>query len=92
MFASAVLLHLSREQFADVLVRAAAAARVLAFDVKEGDGAGWTEEKLGLPRHFTYWRADGLRAALDASPWQVRSMRTYRGARADWFEVLASRP
>jgi hypothetical protein len=39
---------------------------VLAFTVKEGDGAAWSDAKLGLPRHFTYWRAQAVREAPHA--------------------------
>ena len=95
VFASAVLLHLSREDVARVLDKAAAATGpdgVLAFDVKEGDGDGWSTAKLDLPRHFTYWRRDALQELLDRSPWQVVSMSGYRGRVENWIEVLARRP
>ena len=62
ILANAVLHHLNRDQFEDVLRRArtaVTASGVLGFTVKEGDGAAWSEHKLGLPRHFTYWRAGG---------------------------------
>jgi hypothetical protein len=29
--------------------------------LKEGDGEEWRTVKLGLPRHFTYWREPALR-------------------------------
>ncbi len=59
VLADAVLLHVSREQFVDVLQRARQAVTsggVLAITLKEGDGEAWTDAKLGRPRHFTYWR------------------------------------
>jgi len=59
VLADAVLLHVTREQFVDVLQRArhaVASGGVLAITLKEGDGEAWTEAKLGRPRHFTYWR------------------------------------
>ena len=60
ILANAVLHHLNRDQFEDVLRRArtaVAASGILGFTVKEGHGAAWSEHKLGLPRHFTYWRS-----------------------------------
>jgi hypothetical protein len=53
--ANAVLLHLARDELSDLLARARRAVRadgVLAFTVKEGDGEGWSQAKLPLPRHF----------------------------------------
>lgn len=72
----AVLLHLTRAEFCDVLDRAWAAVGVgglLAFTLKEGQGDGWTQAKLGLPRHFTYWREAEVRTALHTSGWEVLS-------------------
>jgi len=37
---------------------------VVAFTVKEGDGAEWSTAKLGLPRHFAYWREPAVRDPL----------------------------
>lgn len=85
VMANAVLLHLSREQFVDVLGRARCAVAhhgVLAFTVKEGDGERWSRAKLGLPRHFTYWREPELRSALEANGWQVLSLECHRPRRA----------
>jgi len=50
VLADAVLLHVTREQFVDVLQRArqaVASGGVLAMTLKEGDGEAWTEAKLG---------------------------------------------
>lgn len=55
VLADAVLLHLTREEFVDVLRRARRAVRsggLLALTLKEGDGEAWTQAKLGLPRHL----------------------------------------
>lgn len=50
VLANTVLLHLSREQFADVLGRARRAVAdhgVLAFTLKEGDGERWVKQSSG---------------------------------------------
>jgi SAM-dependent methyltransferase len=91
ILANAVLHHLSRDQFDDVLRRARSAVNpggVLGFTVKEGDGAAWSEHKLGLPRHFTYWREQEIRAALHRADWPHASIR-HVARRDNWLYVLA---
>lgn len=90
--AFAVFLHFSPDELAAVLVKARHGIRaggVLGFTVKEGDGAGWSEHRLGLPRHFTYWRPGPLRTALEAAGWKVESLECRQGRRDDWILVLA---
>jgi len=92
VLADAVLLHVPREQFVDVLQRARQAVTsggVLAITLKEGDGEAWTEAKLGRPRHFTYWREPAVRAALLNSGWQVLSLEHVEGRVEPWLFVTA---
>lgn len=92
VLADAVLLHVTREQFVDVLQRASQAVGsggVLAMTLKEGDGEAWTEAKLGRPRHFTYWREPGVRAALMDTGWQVVSLECVFGRAEPWLFVIA---
>ena len=91
VWANAVLLHLSPEQLATALAAIAAAAPRLACTVKEGDGAGWSDAKLGRPRWFTYWREPDLRAALDAAGWRVEWLAHVAGRTEPWLYVLAGR-
>jgi SAM-dependent methyltransferase len=91
ILANAVLLHLNRDQFEDVLRRARAAivpGGVLAFTLKEGDGAAWSDYKLGVPRHFTYWRESAVRAALHRAGWPDASVVHVAGGDG-WLHVLA---
>jgi SAM-dependent methyltransferase len=91
ILANAVLHHLNRDQFEDVLRRArtaVVAGGVLGFTVKEGDGAAWSEHKLGLPRHFTYWREPAVRAALQRAGWPGASIEHVVGPDR-WLYVLA---
>src|SRR5579864_250237 len=77
VLANAVLLHLTREEFRDVLEKAWCAVvpdGYLAFTLKEGDGEAWSKAKLDLPRHFTYWREPDVRTTLDAVGWSVLSI------------------
>jgi predicted TPR repeat methyltransferase len=93
VFANAVLLHLSRTELGFVMERLRAAVRpggALAFTVKEGDGDGWSTAKLGLPRHFTYWRESSLRKVLNESGWTVVSLdHIGEGDEQPWLFVLA---
>jgi SAM-dependent methyltransferase len=92
VLADAVLLHLSRAQFVDLSARARDAVAdhgVLAFTVKEGDGDRWSHAKLGLPRHFTYWRETDVRRALENTGWRVLSLEHVIGRVEPWLFVLA---
>ena len=91
ILANAVLHHLNRDQFEDVLRRArtaVAASGILGFTVKEGHGAAWSEHKLGLPRHFTYWQEPAVRAALHRAGWPDASI-CHVASRDNWLYVLA---
>ncbi|HEU5270638.1 MAG TPA: class I SAM-dependent methyltransferase [Jatrophihabitans sp.] len=91
IWASAVLLHLGRDQLAAVLRRCRAAVRpggVLGFSVKEGDGEAWTTEKLGAPRYFVYWRRDPLVALVRRTGWQPVEVSQASGNWADWLYLI----
>lgn len=91
IFANAVLLHLTRDEFFEVLERARSASRVLAFTVKEGDGEEWSTAKLDLPRHFTYWREQAVREAVESAGWTVTSLeRVGEPGTQQWLFVLAT--
>ena len=92
--ASAVLLHLTPGELAGVLDRVLSAVApdgLLAATFKEGDGFGWSDHTLGLPRYFTYWRAAPLRALLEQHGWRVESLDHVQGARDAWLVVVAQR-
>ncbi len=92
VLADAVLLHLTREQFEDVLGRARGAVvdgGFLAFTVKEGDGGEWSNAKLGLPRHFTYWRESAVRQVLARTGWTVIVLDHVAGRTDPWLYVIA---
>lgn len=94
ILASAVLLHLSRADlrvFLERVPRSVAPDGVLGFTLKEGDGEGWSYKKLGLPRHFTYWREGNLRELLSATGWTVDHLGHVEGHHDQWLFVLASR-
>jgi hypothetical protein len=91
IYANAVFLHLDARELTAVLNNTAAAVGrggVLGFTLKEGDGAAWTTEKLGRPRYFSYWREPGLRALLEASPWELIDLRRVAAVKDDWLQCL----
>jgi SAM-dependent methyltransferase len=91
VLADAVLLHLSRREFAAALHKARAAVRtggVLAMTLKEGDGDEWHSRKLGLPRHFTYWREPELRAELTDAGWQPLWLAHVPGQTEPWLHAI----
>lgn len=93
--ANAVLLHLERAEFDRVLGAAHDAVRpggLLAFTVKEGDGDEWHTRKLGLPRHFVYWRPAQLRERLARAGWAIEALDHVPGRGEDWVFALCRRP
>jgi len=92
VYANAVLLHLTRTQFADALEKAArsvTAPGLLALTMKEGDGDAWTSAKLARPRFFTYWREGALLAALRAAGWEP-SYVEHVTAREPWINCICA--
>lgn len=57
--------------------------------MKEGDGSGWNEEKILLPRHETYWREPAVWDALTHAGWRVLSCEHVTGRKGPWLFVLA---
>lgn len=94
VWANAVLLHLTRVEFAAAVGKVRGAldsGGVFAFTLKDGDGDEWHTRKLGLPRHFTYWREPELRATLGSAGWRVEQLDHVAGPNDDWLHVI-SRP
>jgi 2-polyprenyl-3-methyl-5-hydroxy-6-metoxy-1,4-benzoquinol methylase len=96
VWADACLLHVTRDDLPVVLSRLADATRAdgpLYASLKEGDGDTWsTHGHVGAPRHFFFWRADELRAVLEAAGWIVDELDQERGTSGDpWLEVRARR-
>jgi SAM-dependent methyltransferase len=94
VFANAVLLHLTRKEISVFLERVSLAvvpSGWLGFTLKEGDGEGWSYAKLGLPRHFTYWRETDIRDRLVLSGWTVTYLRHQEGWQEPWIFLIARR-
>ncbi len=91
VFADAVFLHFTADQLAGVLTRSAAAAPLLAFTTREGEGVEWSNRFLDLPRQFTLWQEDPLRALLSSTGWRVQQLERGTTRAGGWFHVLADR-
>jgi 2-polyprenyl-3-methyl-5-hydroxy-6-metoxy-1,4-benzoquinol methylase len=94
VFAQAVLLHIDRAELPGVLARALAAVRpggLLALTLKEGDGEEWSSHKVELPRHFTYWRVEPLRAALVGAGWEPVVLERTSSSYGPWLRALSRR-
>lgn len=89
VFANAVFLHFSAEQLRGILLKAARAAPLLAFTVREGEGAQWSTRHLDLPRHFTLWQEEPLRRLLDGTGWTPLSVSRGETPVGGWLTVLA---
>ena len=96
VWASASLIHVRREDLPQVLENLAAVTRpegMLHLAVKEGDGARFsTHGVIAGPRHFTFWREDGLRTVLAEAGWDVCEVQRGPGSRGEtWLNVTARR-
>lgn len=92
IFANAVLPHLRRDETAAVLRRLHddfGDETVLFASVKLGDGEGWSTEKLGSRRWYTYWHPEEFTHALIDAGWVVEEARIRTGRYDDWVSVIA---
>ena len=92
VFANAVLPHLRRDETVPVLQRLhdeLGDETVLVASVKLGDGAGWSTEKLGAGRWYTYWQPEDFTRTLGEAGWVVEEARIRAGRFDDWIGVIA---
>jgi hypothetical protein len=90
VLANAVLLHLTRPELAEFLVRAVPALRtdgLLAFTVKRGNGQAWRTDKLDRPRFFTYWQEPELRTLLKETGWHTLAIDHRLSPSEEWLFV-----
>lgn len=97
IFANAVLLHFTVDEFALVLAKlrgALAPGGRLGFSLKRGRGEEWSSAKIDAPRFFRYWEREDLPSFLRGAgfaSWDIVAARTAR-AHADWLFVTARTP
>jgi SAM-dependent methyltransferase len=96
IFANAVLLHFTREEFVMVLAKMAGALKPdgrFAFSLKRGNAEEWSNAKLNAPRYFCYWEPEALPVLLSRagfSSWSIDAVTTER-THPDWICVIAWR-
>lgn len=69
IFASAVFLHFTNEDFAAAVANVRSALKddgKFVFSLKNGDGETWSTVKMDAERYFHYWRRDALEQSLGA--------------------------
>jgi SAM-dependent methyltransferase len=94
VLANAVLLHFTPKETAHILQKVRAALKdggIFALRVKKGDGAAWSNEKIGEPRYFYYWQPEELKATLTECNFDwldVIEGTTTLGSITDWLCVI----
>lgn len=93
--ANAVLLHFNRQETAGVLnkvFKALSDGGRFAFTLKQGDGEGWSEEKLNAPRYFCYWTKEQIGQLLNDSGYADVQVNGGTGARdVKWLHIIANK-
>jgi SAM-dependent methyltransferase len=94
VFADAVLLHFTPQEAAQVTRKIHTALNdkgIFALRVKKGDGAVWTDSKLGSPRYFYYWQPEELKEMLAdcGFDWLDMAENYTSHNNADWMGVIA---
>jgi len=94
VYASAVFLHFTDEDFSSALQNIHAALvkdGKFAFSVIERDGELTEDQPLGLPRYFRYFQADELRAKLERANFLVTDIRETIYKDKNWLYVMAEK-
>ena len=91
--ANAVLLHFNRDEAMLVIKKVFDSLNAngkFAFTLKQGDGEGWSEEKLGAPRFFCYWTVSQIREALESTGFgDVEISDDKAAVNATWLHIVA---
>lgn len=90
LFADAVLLHLTRDEFSSALKKIYARLKEdgrFAFTLKSGTGEAYSSEKLGIPRFFCYWQANDVESQLREAGYSSWTLTEHPG----WIHVVASK-
>jgi SAM-dependent methyltransferase len=95
VLANAVLLHFSRDEAKSVLTKVYASLKDngrFAFTLKQGDGEKWTDDKLGAPRYFCFWRANQIRQLVkDTGFTDVKVNGDIASSNATWLQIVATK-
>lgn len=96
ILASAVLLHFTREETAQVLRKAYDALTdggMFSFTLKQGEGEEISDEKLGAPRYFCYWQADQIADYLQDAGFEKIDVRdgNWGSRNVQWLQIIAKK-
>lgn len=93
VLANAVLLHLTRDETSQVIKKVFNALNEdgkFAFTLKQGEGEGWSEEKLGAPRYFCYWTEPQIRELLEDTGFNELQISGEKAtSNATWLQIVA---
>ncbi|MCA9324923.1 class I SAM-dependent methyltransferase [Candidatus Saccharibacteria bacterium] len=91
VFANAVLLHFTPEEFTLTLAKVHDALKpggVFACSLKRGTGSEMSVIKLGAPRYFKYWEVETVRPELD----NFEIVNLENDSDNPWLHVIARKP
>lgn len=95
VFAHAFLLHFTRDEASRVIRKVFGALNPngkFAFTLKQGEGEGWSEKKLGAPRFFCYWTEPQIREALESAGFgDVEISGDKATANATWLQIVVKK-
>ena len=95
VLANAVLLHFTRDEAMQVIGKVYGALEPngkFAFSLKQGEGEGWSEEKLGAPRFFCYWTEPQIREVLESTGFgDVEISGDKATANNTWLQIVAKK-
>lgn len=95
VLANAVLLHFTRDEVAHVASKVHKALKpggTFAFSLKQGEGEGWSEAKLGVPRFFCYWDPHPIRNVLNVNGFKKVDILDNRSTEhATWLQIIAKK-
>lgn len=95
VIANAVFLHFTPEEthtVAKKLFDALSPTGRLAITLKEGDGEERTNDKLGEPRYFCYWREDSVTSVFEKIGFKNIFINRSKKGETDWLEIVAMKP
>ncbi len=95
VFAQAVFLHFTPEQLQQILYKVYDCLKpgaVLAFSVKKGKGAQWSNDYLGSSRYYYFWESPALQQLVEEAGFTVQEITERTDSRDTWLlQVIAKK-
>ena len=92
VLAQAVLHHFDEQQFRNVLASIHVALKpggLVVFSVKQGDGDGWTKERIDAPRYYNFWQKNDLQKVVEKAGFKVLEISEADLGKTRWLLVTA---